>query len=199
MLSVLLFKSWGSFSLYASLFCLCCIYKIRSWSSIVMFWPSPRKNYIFLCLPGVYLLFSMCEGKKWAGVPSDVFVGVEHDDMVRKGKGFGPLGGKRRWGGWTGVEIQMHHRVLTLWPMLHVLLHQCMPSVRASDLMYQSFGWIHKRQETGRSPGWDQGLEMCLKRQIWKQRSILFFKREEPGRTRRLASCRSKDKTIAMC
>lgn len=32
-------------------------------------------------------------------MPSDVFVGVRHDDMVRKGIGFGPLGGKRRVGG----------------------------------------------------------------------------------------------------
>lgn len=70
-----------------------------------MLWQAPRKNYSFLCFPDACLLFSMCERKKWAGVPSDVFVGVRHDDMVRKGIGFGPLGGKRRGregvGGWN--------------------------------------------------------------------------------------------------
>lgn len=60
----------------------------------VIFWQSPRKDYVFLCLSGTCLLFSMCEGKEWAGVPSVVFVGVRLDDMVGERIGFGPLGGK---------------------------------------------------------------------------------------------------------
>lgn len=96
----------------------CCIFKQVKKSDhcpmcIVIFWQSPRKNYIFLCLSGSCLLFSVCEGKKWVGVPSDVFVGVRLDDMVREGIGFGPLGGKGR-GVRQGVEILMHHRFLPL-------------------------------------------------------------------------------------
>lgn len=37
-------------------------------------------------------------------MPSDVFVGVRHDDMVRKGIGFGPLGGKRLGRGRPGLK-----------------------------------------------------------------------------------------------
>lgn len=84
---------------------------------IVIFWQSPRKNYIFLCLSGSCLLFSMCEGKKWVGMPLDVFVGVKLDDMVEEGMGLGPLGGKGR----EGVEMLMHHRFL---PLALVLLSQ---------------------------------------------------------------------------
>lgn len=35
-------------------------------------------------------------------MPSDVFVGVRLDDMVREGIGCGPLGGKGREGGFGG-------------------------------------------------------------------------------------------------
>lgn len=41
-------------------------------------------------------------------MPSDLFVGVRHDDMVREGIGCGPLGGKGGggWGGegWRGLK-----------------------------------------------------------------------------------------------
>lgn len=80
---------------------------------IVIFWQSPRKNYIFLCLSGSCLLFSMCEGKKWVGVPPWCVCG-RLDDMVGNGEGMdlGPLGGKGR----EGVEMLMHHRFLPLKP-----------------------------------------------------------------------------------
>ena len=78
----------------ASLFVCQAIWKNHCPTCSVIFWQSPRKNYVFLCLSGSCLLFSMCEGKKWVGEASDVFVGVRLDDMVREGIGFGPLGGK---------------------------------------------------------------------------------------------------------
>lgn len=83
---------------------------------IVIFWQSPRKNYIFLCLSGSCLLFFMWEGKKWVGVPPQRVCG-RLDDMVGEGMALGPLGGKGR----EGVEILMHHRFL---PLSLILLSQ---------------------------------------------------------------------------
>lgn len=111
--------------------------------------------YAFLCLSGSCLFFSVCERKKWAGVPLDVFVGVRLDDMVRVGIVFGPLGGK----GWEGFEILMRHRFLPLSPVLlsivrpwHFLIYVCSQWV----LKILFLGWIHEQQETVQSPGWDK-------------------------------------------
>lgn len=90
-------KNWMPY--FFILFPLSCL--LRQFNSddfptyIVIFWQSPRKNYIFLCLSGSCLLFSMCKGKKWVGVPPRCVCGSEAWWHGWIGNGLGSFGRKR--------------------------------------------------------------------------------------------------------
>lgn len=78
---------------------------------IVMFWLSSRKNYIFLCLSGSCLFFSVCERKKWVGAtpPPPCICGSDSWWHGCSGNELCSFGRKRE-----GGKILMHHRFLPL-------------------------------------------------------------------------------------
>ena len=146
----------------------------------VIFWMSPSESCIFLCLSGSCLLFSMCEGKKWAVVPSDLFVGVRRDDMVQEGIGFSPVGGRGRtregacwfWGGGWNTDAP---QVFAIKPYSKALpcFNICLLPIRSLELISSGSRGVQEKREAAQGPGWDICEE--LKRQIWQRWSICVF------------------------
>lgn len=98
-----------SFPLHASLFSPPGQFKNSNHrpTRIVIFWQSPRKNCIFLCLSGSCLLFSMCKGKKWVGMPPRRVCGSEAWWHGWRGNGPRSSGRKREGGGWNADAPQV--------------------------------------------------------------------------------------------